>query len=91
MSSFSKFEETQLPPRSAFHSSLINEGFTEAKYAHAQTVWESFNIRNLGEYHDLYVKTDVILLSYVFENFRKLTQNYYHLDAAYMLTSPGLA
>ncbi|GBL85266.1 hypothetical protein AVEN_145574-1, partial [Araneus ventricosus] len=91
MSSFSKFEETQLPPRSAFHSSLVNEGISEADYEHAQNVWKCFEIKNLGEYHDLYVKTDVILLSDVFENFRKLTQNFYQLDAAHMLTSPGLA
>ncbi|GBM23420.1 hypothetical protein AVEN_188767-1 [Araneus ventricosus] len=91
MSSFSKFVETQLPPRSAFHSSLVNEGISEADYEHAQNVWKCFNIKNLGEYHDLYVRTDVILLSDVFENFRKLTQNFYQLDAAHMLTSPGLA
>ncbi|GBN54790.1 hypothetical protein AVEN_227406-1 [Araneus ventricosus] len=90
MSSFSKFEETQLPPRSAFHSSLVNEGISEADYEHAQNVRKCFEIKNLGEYHDLYVKTDVILLSDVFENFRKLTQNFYQLDAAHMLTSPGL-
>ncbi|GBN47955.1 hypothetical protein AVEN_10327-1 [Araneus ventricosus] len=60
MSSFDKFEETQLPSRSAFHSSLSNEGITEADYEYAQTVWKCFNIKNLGEYHDFYVKTDVI-------------------------------
>ncbi|GBN96254.1 hypothetical protein AVEN_38661-1 [Araneus ventricosus] len=91
MSSFDKFEETQLPPQSAFHSSLTNEGITEADYEHAQTVWKCFDIKNLGEYHDLYVKTEAILLSDIFENFRKLTQNFYQLDAAHMLTSPGLA
>ncbi|GBM66443.1 hypothetical protein AVEN_266969-1 [Araneus ventricosus] len=91
MSSFTKFEEIQLLPRSAFSSSLTNEVITEAEYEPVQTVWKSFNIENLGDYQDLYVKTDVILLVDVFENFRKLTQNFYHLDAAHMLTSPGLA
>ncbi|GBM87299.1 hypothetical protein AVEN_107417-1 [Araneus ventricosus] len=91
MPSFDKFEETQLPPLSAFHSSLTNEGISEAEYEHAQNVWKCFEIKNLVEYHDLYVKTDVILLSNVFENFRKLTQNFYQLDAAHMPTSPGLA
>ncbi|GBM57424.1 hypothetical protein AVEN_24200-1 [Araneus ventricosus] len=91
MSPFSKFEETELPPRSAFYSSLTNEVITEAEYEHAQTVWKSFNIRNLGEYHDLYAKIDVILLANVFENSRKLTLNFYQLDAEHMLTSPGLA
>ncbi|CAL1293464.1 unnamed protein product [Larinioides sclopetarius] len=91
MTSFCKFDETELPPRSAFHSSLTNEGITEEEYEHARNVWKSFNIQNLGDYHDLYVKTDVILLADVFENFRKLTQDFYELDAAHMLTSPGLA
>lgn len=91
MSSFHKFQDTQLPPRSAFYSSLTNETVSEAEYLHAQTVWEKFNIQNLGEYHDLYVKTDVILLADVFENFRQLTQRFYGLDAGHMLTSPSLA
>ncbi|GBN27366.1 hypothetical protein AVEN_80263-1 [Araneus ventricosus] len=81
----------QLPPRSAFHSSLTNEGISEAEYEHTQTVWKCFNIKDLGEYHDLYFNTGVILLSDAFENFHKLTQNFYQLDAAHMLTSPGLA
>ncbi|GBM37877.1 hypothetical protein AVEN_222076-1 [Araneus ventricosus] len=91
MSTFDKFEETELPPRSAFHSSLTNEGITESEYERAQNVWKCFNIKNLAEYHDLYVKTDVILISDVFEIFRKLTQKFYHLDAAHILTSAGLA
>ncbi|GBM77773.1 hypothetical protein AVEN_231579-1 [Araneus ventricosus] len=91
VSSFSKFEESQVPPRSAFHSSLINEGISEAEYAHAQTVWKSFNFRNLGGYHDLSVKTHLVLIADVFENFRKLILNFYQLDAAHLLTSPGLA
>ncbi|GBM31823.1 hypothetical protein AVEN_56923-1 [Araneus ventricosus] len=91
MPSFRKFEETQLPPRSAFYNSLTNDLITEAEYEHAQNVWKCFNIKNLGEYHDLYAKTDVILPADVFENFRKFTQNFYHLYAAHMLTSPGLA
>ncbi|GBN09741.1 hypothetical protein AVEN_109846-1 [Araneus ventricosus] len=90
MSSFDKFEETELPPRSAFHSFLTNERITEAEYERAQNVWKCFNIKNLAEYYDLYVKTDVILISDVSENFRKLTQNLYNLDAAHMLTSAGL-
>lgn len=45
----------------------------------------------MGDYHDLYLKSDVLLLSDVFENFRELCLDAYHLDPAYFYTSPGLA
>ncbi|GBN71512.1 hypothetical protein AVEN_259249-1 [Araneus ventricosus] len=54
MSSFSKFEETQLPPRSPFQCSLVNEGISEADCEHAPNVWKCFNFEDLGEYHDLF-------------------------------------
>ena len=57
---------------------------------HAQKVWEVFDIRNLGEYHDLYVKSDTLLLA-VFENFRKTCLEIYELDPIYFVSAPGLA
>ncbi len=91
MDSFSKFQETSLPPKDAFFSSLTDSGISNEDYLHAQKVWSTFNIVDLGAYHDLYVKTDVLLLADVFENFRKLTLDFYKLDASHMMTSPGLA
>lgn len=87
----SKFEQQQLPPISAFYSTLSGEGISDEDYTHAQTVWKIFNIQNLGQYHDLYVLTDVLALADVFENFRDICLNYYGLDAAHFYTSPGLA
>ena len=60
-------------------------------YQHAQRVWEEFGIHNLGDYHDLYLRTDVVLLANVFEAFRDTCLRHYSLDPAHFYTSPGLA
>ena len=91
MDSFSKFEETELPSIDKFFNDLNNTAISESDYQHVNEVWESFKIKNLGEYHDLYLKTDVLLLADVFENFRESCLKYYGLDPAHYLTSPGLA
>ena len=70
MSSWDKFEESQLPPMEAFCSNLNMSNVSEDDYQHAQIVWKEFRICNLGEYHDLYLRTDVILLANVFDAFR---------------------
>ncbi|KAL9951227.1 hypothetical protein ACROYT_G043851 [Oculina patagonica] len=89
--SFQKFQETKLPPMEAFFSSLKNEEISEEDYAHAQTVFAEFQCRSLGDYHDLYLKSDDLLLSDIFQNFRDICLNYYHLDPAQFYTSPGLS
>jgi hypothetical protein len=92
MDSKARFEETQLPPIEAFYSSLSDSGIKKEEYKHALKVWESFNIKNLGEYHDLYLKCDVLLLSDVFETFRTTAMNSYGLDPANgYLTLPNFA
>ena len=91
MSSWDKFEESQLPPIEAFYSNLNMSNVSKDDYEHAQRVWKEFRIRNLGEYHDLYLKTDVILLANVFEAFRDTCLEHYSLDSAHFYTSPGLA
>ena len=91
MDSWARFSETSLPDKQMFYSKLNDEHITEDEYAHAQTVWETFKCKTLGDYHDLYVKTDVALLTDVFENFRKLCLEQYGLDPAHYFTSPGLS
>ena len=91
MDSWERFEETQLPVIEKFYSTLTDEGISEQDYAHAQKVWETFQCKNLGDYHDLYLKTDVLLLADIFENFRTTCLRQYELDPAHYYTSPGLS
>ena len=72
MSEWEKFKETKLPPKEAFYSKLNMAGVKDEDYEHARKVWREFEIKNLGEYHDLYLKMDVILLANVFEAFREI-------------------
>ena len=91
MDSWEIFRETSLPDKQMFYSKLNDEHITEDEYAHAQKVWETFECKTLGDYHDLYVKTDFALLADVFENFRKLCLEQYGLDPTHYFTSPGLS
>ena len=91
MTNWDKFKETKLPPREAFYSKLNMAGVREEDYEHARRVWKEFGLKDLGEYHDLYLKTDVILLANVFEEFRKICLKKYGLDPAHFYTAPGLA
>ena len=91
MDSWERFTETRLPDKEEFYSKLNDENITGEEYEHAQAVWEAFGCKTLGNYHDLYIKTDVALLAGVFENFRNLCQEQYGLDPAHYLTSPGLS
>ena len=89
--SVDRFSDRELPDIDKFHNTLTDEPLPRADYEHAQRVWREFNIRNMGEYHDLYVLTDVLLLADVFENFRTICQASYKLDPLHYYTSPGLA
>ena len=90
MDSFDKFNE-QLPTKEDFFSILNNEHITDEDYNHALKVWKTFSLKNMGEYHDLYLTSDILLLADVFENFRKTCLEYYKLDPCHYFTSPGLA
>ena len=91
MTNWDKFKEMKLPPREAFYSKLNMAGVREEDYEHARRVWKEFGLKDLGEHHDLYLKTDVILLANVFEEFRKVCLKNYGLDPAHFYTAPGLA
>ena len=79
------FNETSIPDKEAFYSKLNKEGISNVDYAHAQKVWKAFEIKNLGEYHDLYLQSDTLLLPDVFENFRDRFIEIYELDSAHQL------
>ena len=91
MTDWDKFKETKLPPREAFHSKLNMSGVGNEDYEHANRVWKKFGLKYFGEYHDLYLKTDVIRLANIFEAFRKVCLKNYGLDPAHFYTAPGLA
>ena len=91
MDNWEKFNETSILDKESFYSELNKEGITDEDYAHAQKVWKVFEIKNLGEYHDLYVQSDTLLLADVFENFRDKCIEIYKLDPAHFLSAPGLA
>ena len=91
MNNWNKFDETELPTIDKFYSKLNLENICKEDHKHAQNVWNNFNIKNLGEYHDLYVQSDTTQLADIFEQFRTLCLNEYKLDPAYFCTTPGLA
>ena len=91
MDSWERFNETSLPDKKAFYSELNLEDITDKDYAHAQKVFEEFKLKNLGDYHDLYVQSDTLLLADVFENFRNKCIEIYELDSAHFLSAPGLS
>ena len=91
MDSFEKFNKTELPTKEEFYSILSDEHITNEDYCHAQKVWNTFQLQTMGEYHNLYLKSDILLLADVFENFRKTCLQYYKLDPCHYFTSPGLS
>ena len=71
MDSFGKLNDKQLPAKEEFYSILTDEGISDVQYQHAQNVWNTFNMKTMVEYHDLYLKSDILLSADVFKNFRK--------------------
>ena len=89
--SFDKFNDKNLPSKEKFFCMLSDEHITDEDYKHAQNVWNTFKLEFMGQYHDLYLKSDVMLLADVFEKFRKTCLKCYKLDPCYYFTSPGLS
>ena len=86
-----KFNEKVLPGKDSFYSNLTLENISEVDFAHANSVFKKCNINNLGEYYDLYVRSDTLLLVDIFENFRQSCLENYELDPARFVSLPGLA
>ena len=90
MDSWDKFKEP-LPPKEAFYSTLNESGISDEDYQRAQEVWKKYDCKNLGDYHDIYLYSDVTQLADVFQNFRSMCMEYYGLDPANFYTAPGLS
>ena len=88
MDSWDRFKETSLPSIERFYSSLNMSGISDSDYEHACSIWREFGIRSMGEYHDLYLRTDVVLLANVFESFRRVCLENYGLDPSHFYTAP---
>jgi len=87
----SKFDETSLPPIEAFYNTLNDQPLSVEDYGRAREVWNFYNMRNIRQYHDHYLLTDVLLLSDVFSNFRDDVFRKHGLDCLYFPTLPSLA
>ena len=90
MDSWNRFNKTRLPSKDKFYSNLYMSGVGDGEYEHVRNVWREFRIRNMGEYHNLYLKTDTILLASVFESFRSVCMENYGLNPAHFYTAPEL-
>ena len=91
MENWERFSETSLPNKESFYSSLNMENIDDIDYRHGNNVFKIFKLLNLGEYHDLYVQSDTLLLADVFENFRNTCIKVYEFDPAHFLSLLGLA
>ena len=91
MDDWENFNETSLPEKEDFYSHLNMEDIIAADYVQAKRVCKDFEIKNLGEYHDLYVQSNTLLLADVFENFRNMCLKIYELDPAKFTSGLGLA
>lgn len=89
--SYIKLDEKILPSKDCFYSKLTGSDISEVDYEHAENIWEKFRIQTLGEYSDLYLKTDVLLLADVFENYRNTSLSTHSLDPAHYFGAPGLS
>ena len=91
MDSWERFSKISLPSKEDFYSNLNMEDINDIGYRHANNVFKGFKLENLGDYHDLYVKSDTLLLADVFNNFRDMCIKEYELDPAHFLSLVGLA
>ena len=86
-----RFNETSLPSEESFYSNLNMKDIDDIDYRHGNNVFNEFKLNDLGDYHDLYVQSDTLLLADMFENFRDMYLKEYELDPAHFLSLPGLA
>ena len=88
---FNKFNEVGLPKYNDFYSKLKNSNYEKSEYIEAEKTYNEMKLSNFGEYHDFYLKCDVLLLCDIFENFRKLSLSYFKLDPVHYMSLPSLS
>ena len=91
MNDWKKFDEASLPEKENFYSDLKMKYITDVDYAHTKRVCKEFEIKHLGEYHELYAHSDTLLLADIFENFGNTCLKIYEIDPTWFPTAPGLA
>ena len=91
MDNWERFDETSLPGKESFYSSLNMENIDDIDYGNGNNVFKKIKLKHLGEYHDLYVQSDTLLLTDLFENFRNTCIKVYELDPAHFLSLLVLA
>jgi hypothetical protein len=91
MDNFEKLQETSLPPQEDFYNRLTDSNISDEDYQHAQKVWNVFKMKTLQDYHDLYLKTDILLLADVCETHKFLAMKYYNLNPWWYVTTPSFA
>ena len=89
MDSFKKFSEDKLPDKCDFFSSLKDKCISEKNYSRGDSVWDTIKMNTMGDYHDLYLKSDVLLLADLFEKVIKRCLDYYGLDPCHYVSAPG--
>ena len=91
MDSFKKFSEDKVPDRCKFFSSLKDKCISEKDCLKVNNTWNAFKMNTMGDYYDLYLKTDVLLLAGVFGKFVSACLDYFGLDPCHYFSSPGLS
>ena len=90
MTDETKFDETLLPPKSAFYNRLNDDNISDEDYARTEKIWSHFSMNTLRQYHDFYLTLDVLLLADVFEKFRHSMMNSHFLDCPHFPSLPSL-
>ena len=91
MDSMERFEETSLPPDKAFYDDLQDKPISKKQRKHADNVWNGLGCTSMRDYHDHYLRSDILLLADVFETFRKMSLETYKLDPCHYYSLPGLS
>ena len=86
MDNWQRLNETALPSKESFYRNLNMENIEDIDYGHSNHVFNKFKLNNLGDYHDLYVQSDTLLLADVFKNLRDMCLKEYELDPAHFLS-----